>query len=188
MARDDLRQVTTDRLDLRALTPDDVDALYLLNADPEGWRHFPQGRHTSRERTLTDVERAVAAWDRDGLAYWAARPHGSPDLAGFGGVRLLPDVAVWNVGFRFAPRFQGLGLAREVAQAGLDAAGVRRPDVPVIAYLLEHNTASKRLVERLGLQLVWRGADAGNLDPEAVRLVYADRPLTEEVLAALAAR
>lgn len=187
MIVDDLRHVSTDRLGLRALTLNDVDAMYALNADPAVWTHFPQGRHTTRQRTLADVESAITAWQRDGLGYWAARLHDSPDLAGFGGVRLLPDVPAWNLAFRFAPRFQGLGLARETAQAGIDAAQALRPDVPVVAYLLEHNTASKHLTERLGLQLMWRGADVGNLDPDAIRLVYADRPISDEVLARVTA-
>jgi hypothetical protein len=36
------------------------------------------------------------------------------------------------------------------------------------------------------LSLVWRGPDAGNPDPAAVRLVYADRPLAENLLARIA--
>jgi hypothetical protein len=32
------------------------------------------------------------------------------------------------------------------------------------------------------LSLVWRGPDAGNPDPDAVRLVYADRPIGQELL------
>jgi hypothetical protein len=53
----------------------------------------------------------------------------------------------------------------------------------VIAYLLEHNAESRGRAEKAGLSLVWRGPDAGNPDPDAVRLVYADRPLTDDVLA-----
>ena len=52
----------------------------------------------------------------------------------------------------------------------------------MIAYLLEHNAESHGRAERAGLSLVWRGPDAGNPDPGAIRLVYADRPLEHEVL------
>jgi hypothetical protein len=47
----------------------------------------------------------------------------------------------------------------------------------VTAFLLEHNVASRATAERAGLRLIWRGPDAGNPDPGAVRLIYADRPL-----------
>jgi hypothetical protein len=56
------------------------------------------------------------------------------------------------------------------------------PELPVIAYLLEHNAESRGRAERSGLTLVWRGPDAGNPDAAAVRLVYADRPLGDDVL------
>ena len=60
-------------------------------------------------------------------------------------------------------------------------------DRPVVACLLEHNVQSRGRAERAGLSLVWRGPDAGNPDPAAVRLVYADRPLPDAVLARITA-
>ena len=49
------------------------------------------------------------------------------------------------------------------------------PDRPVLAFLLEHNTASRRTAEKVGLRLVWRGPDDDNPDPDAVRVVFLDR-------------
>jgi hypothetical protein len=40
--------------------------------------------------------------------------------------------------------------------------------------------------ERAGLTLQWRGPDRGNPDPGAIRPVYADPPLTPDVLSVLA--
>lgn len=45
------------------------------------------------------------------------------------------------------------------------------PDLPVVAYLLEHNKASERVAQKLRMQLVHRGPDASNPDPAAIRLV-----------------
>ncbi|MBJ7453736.1 MAG: hypothetical protein JHC71_16875, partial [Blastococcus sp.] len=57
---------------------------------------------------------------------------------------------------------------------------------PVVAVLLEHNERSRGLAERAGLRPCWRGPDAGNPDPAAVRLVYADRDLDATLLARIA--
>ena len=46
---------------------------------------------------------------------------------------------------------------------------------------------SRGRAERAGLTLVWRGPDAGNPDPAAVRLVYADRPVSDDLLARITA-
>jgi hypothetical protein len=60
-----------------------------------------------------------------------------------------------------------------------------RPDLAVVAFLLEHNLASKAVAEKTGLHLAWRGPDVGNPDQAAVRLVYADRDIAAEVLGRL---
>ena len=67
----------------------------------------------------------------------------------------------------------------------IDRAREVDPELPVVAYLLEHNHASRRVVDKLGLTLQHRGPDAGNPDPAAVRLVYADRELTADERAAI---
>lgn len=70
----------------------------------------------------------------------------------------------------------------EASRAALAAAHEVAPEIPVVAYLLAHNLASKAVAERLGLELVATGPDAGNPDPRAIRLAYADRPLDEALI------
>lgn len=187
-------RVSTERLDLRAVTSADMDEVHELHADPLVWGHFPSGRHTDRAQTAQFVGDVELDWAGTGLGYWTVRPRsdvpGGPapgTLVGVAGVarRRRP---VWNVYYRFAPGAQGFGFATEVVAAARDAASRVDPSLPVVAYLLEHNTGSKRTAERAGLELVWRGSDSGNPDPDAVRLVYADRPVRPEVLAELTGR
>jgi RimJ/RimL family protein N-acetyltransferase len=134
------------------------------------------------------IEHSLGHWARDGLGYWTARlREGLPGLAagsvvGTGGCALRVGTSWWNLYYRLTPPAWGLGLAAELATAAIDAAHTVDPDRPVIAYLLEHNARSRGRAEKAGLSLVWRGPDAGNPDPDAVRLVYADRPLTPELL------
>ncbi|MFE6970637.1 GNAT family N-acetyltransferase [Isoptericola sp. NPDC057653] len=174
----------TDRLDLAPVTLADLDALHDLHADPRVWVHYPVGRHTSREQTAGQVEGFAADWERDGIGYWTVRRRDDGTFVGIGGVRLRPTGAL-NLYYRLSPEQQGHGFAVELARAALDLAAERRPDVPVVAFLLEHNAASRATAERAGLRLVWRGPDAGNPDPGAVRLVLADRDLDDAVLAAV---
>jgi len=158
----------------------DLDLLYELNSDPRVWTHFPGGVHTSPERTKAQLARQAIAWDRDGLGYWTARLHDGT-FAGIGGCSLREDAA-WNVYYRFVPEVQGRGLASELVRAARSGARLVRPELPVTALLLEHNRASKAVAEKSGLKLIWRGRDEGNPDPNAVRLVYADRALSSELL------
>jgi RimJ/RimL family protein N-acetyltransferase len=184
----------TGRLRLNAVTRDDLGQVHELHADPQVWRHFPAGRHGTRERTAEYIAQIERDWAADGLGYWAARPAGHPHevpaggtLIGVGGCAVRHK-AVWNLYYRLAPAAQGRGFAAEIAAAACDAAASLRPDLPVVAFLLEHNRGSKATAERVGLQLAWRGPDIGNPDATAIRLIYANRPLADDVIKILTRR
>lgn len=108
-------------------------------------------------------------------------------VVGRAGCASAEDRGWWNLYYRFSPAVHGRGYATETARAALEAATAVDPARPVVAYLLEHNVGSRRTAERVGLQLVWRGPDAGNPDPDAIRLVYADRTLDAALLDEVAA-
>ena len=105
-----------------------------------------------------------------------ARRAADGELVGIGGCFLRSSVA-WNLGFRVLPACWGHGYAQEINRAAMRAAARRHSELPVMAYLLEGNASSQRTVKALGLFQVWRGADVGNPDPGAVRLLFADRPV-----------
>jgi RimJ/RimL family protein N-acetyltransferase len=186
----ELRHVTTARLRLDAVVPDDLDEHFALLSDPDGWRHLPSGRHTEPGQTMAGIEHSVGHWQRDGLGYWTARllvdvagtPLRAGDVVGTGGCALRAGTSWWNLYYRFTPPAWGTGLAAELVTAALECAHAVAPDRPVIAYLLAHNAQSRGRAERAGLTPAWRGPDAGNPDPAAVRLVYADRPLDADLL------
>jgi RimJ/RimL family protein N-acetyltransferase len=183
--------VETSRLSLRPVGRRDLDAMASLHADPRVWEHFPSGRHTSIEQTRVYLAERETQWRHDGLGHWTALlrvPVGNlaaGDVAGIGGCAVSPNASWWNLYYRLRPEIHGHGLARELCLAAINAARAVDPDRPVVASLLEHNTASKRTAERAGLSLAWRGSDVGNPDATAVRLFYADRALTQLQLRAL---
>lgn len=191
----DHRHLCTDRLRLDAVTAADLGPMFELHSDPEVWRHLPAGRHVDPAQTSSLIAGARAGWEDDGLGYWAVRtredivpnPNQLPagTFVGVGGCARLLDV-VWNIYYRLTPAAWGRGFAGEIARAGRSAAARVTPELPVVAYLLEHNVASKRTAERAGLTVVWSGPDSGNPDPTAIRLLYSDRPLAGDLIEDLA--
>ncbi|MHA3702661.1 GNAT family N-acetyltransferase [Jatrophihabitans sp. YIM 134969] len=163
----------------------DVDEMFALHADPRVWRHLPSGRHESRARTEGSFAAMDASWVADGLGYWSVRRREDGEYLGVCGCAVPAGRSWWNLYYRFRPEAQGHGFAVEAAATAIATAQVVRPGLPVVAFLLENNAGSRRTAERAGLRLRWRGPDAGNPDPAAVRLVFSDRPFTAATLLAV---
>ena len=188
------RSLRTARLSLDAVVEEDLDDHVALMSDPRVWAHLPSGRHIDPVQTAEGIRHSLGHWARDGLGYWTARlrsdlaPEQVPTglepgaVVGTGGCAVRVGTSWWNLYYRFTPAAWGTGLAAELVTAALDAARTVDPDRPVIASLLEHNVASRKRAERSGLSLVWRGLDAHDPDPAAVRLVYADRAIAPDLL------
>lgn len=174
----------TERLDLRRPSTSELLELFKICNDPRVWTHYPSLRHTRQAQTLAMIERWSQEWDADGLGTWTVRLINSDAVIGYGGCSLRQDT-FWNLGYRFAADQHGHGYATELASEAFRQTGLLRPDLPVVAYLLEHNAASAHIARKLGLALVHRGPDVRNPDSSAVRLIYADRSLTEKQLTAI---
>ncbi|MGA0567068.1 GNAT family N-acetyltransferase [Rathayibacter sp. KR2-224] len=174
--------VETARLDLMRPAERDAEELFAINQDPRVWGHFPSGRHRDIAQTRAVLSRWLESWEQVGLGPWIVRPRGSSRVIGYGGCTLMTGGAVWSLGYRLAAEEHGQGYASEVAHEAVGQATLALPGLPIVAYLLEHNTASARVAVKLGFDLAYRGPDAGNPDPTAVRLIYSSRALTEAEL------
>ena len=175
--------VLTSRLDLRRPVPCDVAGLFAICSDSRVWSHYPSGRHRSAEQTRTMVQRWQNGWDAVGLGAWSVRLRGDMRVIGYGGCWVVGG-AYWNLGYRLAADAHGHGHATELACEAVARTRDVNAALPVVAYLVEGNFASERVARKAGLTLVYRAPDAGNPDASAIRLVYADRRLTPDALAA----
>ncbi|MFT2749757.1 GNAT family N-acetyltransferase [Clavibacter sp. Sh2036] len=166
------------RLDLHLPSADDAAEVHAILSDPAVWTHYPSLRVTDPAQTDRFLRTRVEDWERDGLGTWIVRERDADAVVGFGGCGIAHD-AFWNLGYRFTPAVHGRGYATEMAGRAIERARILRPELPVVAYLVAHNRASAAVAERAGLVLVHRGPDPGNPDPAVMRLVYADRALTD---------
>jgi RimJ/RimL family protein N-acetyltransferase len=176
----------TGRLVLCRPSRGDLSELFAIESDPRVWRHYPVLRHADPSQTLAVIDRWLEGWSAHGLDTWTVRLDASPALVGYGGCSVRGEV--WNLGYRLSPSVQGRGLATELATAAMRRAIAVGPTRPIIARLLEHNTASQRVAVKLGMELAHRGPDAGNPNSAAMRLIYSDRPLTTAQLSRIVDR
>jgi RimJ/RimL family protein N-acetyltransferase len=147
--------ITTSRLLLRPLTTADAETLHSYRGDPDVCRYLPHEPLTRAEvdERLTGIwartelddegqalslgveERASGALVGDVVLFWRSREHRRGEI-----------------GYSFVPAFAGRGYATEAAaellRLGFAGLGLHR----IIGLLDARNTASARVLERLGLR------------------------------------
>jgi len=168
-------RVLTDRLELLAVGPSDLDALHRINRDPRTWTHLPEGRHATPATTRDWIERAASRWHTDSLSYWTARLRTTGEVVGVGGAQ-RHQPGFWNLYYRLDPAHWGHGYATELSHAAQHAAHDHDPEIPLIAWVHAHNAASRAVASRLGLKDLGLRPDPAHGDPVHC---YADREVDD---------
>jgi RimJ/RimL family protein N-acetyltransferase len=149
--------LSTGRLALRPLSPTDAHHLFELDSDPEVMRYLSGGPGTPLELIEEDIlprflgypERA--AWG----GVWAAIDVASGEFAGWFSLRPPDDLSLGpELGYRLKRALWGQGLATEGSLALLEFAFGHADIERVSASTYEFNTASRRVLEKLGMRHV----------------------------------
>lgn len=148
-----LPTIRTPRLMLRAITPDDVDALFRIFGDLEltrYWGHPTLADRTAAETLAEDI-RAGAASGK--LLQWGIALGGTADLIGTCTLASLDRKnRRADIGAALAPEHHSQGYAEEAVRAVIDH-GFGELDLHrLTADVDPRNTPALRLVERLGFR------------------------------------
>lgn len=142
--------LTTTRLYLRPFVLDDAEELHALFSDPET-NTIGSGPFTVLSQTHQWIQHRIAAQNDHHLCWYALHARDTGHLIGnCGMLRGRASYTEPEIGYMIHKKHQGQGLASEAATAVLKecrASGIRR----VWASIRPHNTASRRIVERLGM-------------------------------------
>ena len=147
-----MSELSTPRLRLTPVESADAEFVLQMLNDP-GWLANIGDRGV---RTLEDAQGYIA--DRfAGKAWWVVRDAGSGEPLGLCGVvPTRPGLETPDLGYAFLARYSGNGYATEAAKAVLDHARGPLGHERLAAITTLDNTASQRVLEKLGFR---RGAD-----------------------------
>ena len=137
---------STPRLLLREFTPDDIDALAPILADPEVM-HFSLSGPETREQTASFITWCQEQYARSGFGLWAVVHIDDGQLIGYCGLSEweIDGVHEVEVGYRLDPHYWGQGLGTEAARAALTYARTHLRLARVIAIIEAANVASIRV-------------------------------------------
>jgi RimJ/RimL family protein N-acetyltransferase/ADP-ribose pyrophosphatase YjhB (NUDIX family) len=153
--------VETERLVLREFTPTDYAAVYAYHQDPRYQRYYaPEEQAPARVRALVNLFLDGQSQRPRAKAQLAITLREGGALIGNVGLR-LPRLGSHeaDMGYELNPDHWGKGYATEAARAmlslGFDGLGLHR----ISAWCLAENSASARLLERIGMTLEGRQRD-----------------------------
>jgi len=149
-------QLKTERLLLRPWQKRDRQPFAAMNADRQVMQFFvgPMTRRQSDEA----VDRYLAAFEQDGFSFLVAELRETGAFAGVIGLQVMRDVVpnlqqpAVEVGWRLPLEHQGKGLATEGGKAIIDLAFNHFFLDEVVAITAMANTASRRVMEKLGMK------------------------------------
>lgn len=156
-----MKNIVTARLVLRSLSIDDVDCVHAMWTDAVVRRYLWDNAVIPRERAEEVVRALVAAFEADGRGMWLIVEKGSDAPCGFCGFLPPKDRERTELIYGLLPIAWGRGYATESARAVIDHAFGTLGVGTIIASCDAPNSASVRVLERLGMRLVRRTAADG---------------------------
>jgi RimJ/RimL family protein N-acetyltransferase len=145
---------------LRPALPADLDVVHPLWTTPEVRRFLFDDRIIDVDETRVFLEASESSFREHAYGLWLASGAGAPAPEGFAGLLHSPSRAP-NLVFGVQPGSCGRGVATEIAGAVIRYAFevLRLPEIA--ADVDEPNTASVRVLEKLGMSLAKRATVNG---------------------------
>ena len=162
----------TQRLTLKRPTEADVDAIFELHSDPRTNAHNPAGPMQTRAAAAELLKTWDASWLEHSYGYWTVTLLCEPEtVIGFGGVmkkQIGPELFDNNLYFRFRPEAWGQGYAGEMVRAALEHVFNKLGQEHVFGITRLNNTASRKTLERAGLELTGTVEDVPGREPSVL--------------------
>jgi [ribosomal protein S5]-alanine N-acetyltransferase len=141
----------TERLVLRAMTPEDADDMFRIYSDPEVMRYWGMEPFTSIDHVLQRVARSAEMFREQTGVRWAITRKGEGQVIGTcGHRRIIKEHHRSEIGYELARDAWGKGIMPEAVDAILRF-GFERIGLHSVEALIDPaNVGSRRVLEKLG--------------------------------------
>ncbi len=143
--------IETERLIFRPFTEEDLPTLVEQRSDPDVNRYLGGPARQNAEALATRLKFYMDCYDKFGFGSCAMLWRETGEMIGTAGIQPLEDTGEIEVGYSIIKPYWGLGIGTEAAKGwmeyGFNTAGLER----IVAVAVEENTASRRIMEKLGM-------------------------------------
>ena len=140
----------TPRLTLRALEAADLDAFAAMQANPEVMKTLGTGVVRSRAETWDGMARMLGQWALRGYGMFAVVETRSGRFIGRAGILHPYEWDGPELAYGFDQPYWGQGYATEAAVILHRWAFFQKHLADLVSYVVPHNIASRRVLEKLG--------------------------------------
>jgi len=151
---ENIPEIRTPRLLLRAWRPEDLDPFAAMSADPEVMRHFPAT--LTRAECAAMIDRIQAHFAGHGFGPWAVELPGEAPFIGMVGLAVPRFQAAFTpcveIAWRLARAHWGHGYVTEAGRAALHRGFTVHGLEQIYAFTVPANVRSRAVMERLGLR------------------------------------
>ena len=154
--------ICTDRLILREMTREDLEALFRVLGDPDNMKHYPCAFDEARVRSW--IERNKERYRTFGFGLWAVCLRETGELIGDCGLTMqeIGGVIRPEIGYHIRRDCQRRGYASEAARAVRDWTFENTPFGAVYSYMKNTNLPSARTALSYGCRLAGGYEDGVN--------------------------
>ena len=142
----------TERLWLRQATQDDAEAIFAVFSDPKVTQFHDLDTFTHLDEAMKVINRRAKGFKSGRGLRWGIARKQDDYLIGSCGFTWHGDANMAEVGYELASPFWRQGIMSEALTAILNYGFERREIECVVAEIMLENTASRRLLEKLGFQ------------------------------------
>lgn len=145
----------TERLIMRPMVEDDVDEIFAMRSDEDIMRFIrePQGR----DESLDWIKLVSERWDSEKLGFCVVVEKETDNFLGWCGVWRLQETDEMEIGYAIEKAQWGKGFATEAAEKFMQYAFEELKTEKLVAVARPENTASRRVMEKLGMRFVKTG-------------------------------
>ena len=150
--------IETERLFIRELLAEDAAGMFEMDSDPEVHRYVGSKHLTNIDESRDVIDFVRKQYVADGIGRWAIIEKATNEFVGWTGFKLMREkvnghVNHYDFGYRLMRRKWGFGFATESGAAALLYGLETLKLAPVFAMTDVDNTASRRVLEKLGFRL-----------------------------------